>query len=241
MISFENMAHRRTPLVIAHRGASAAARENTLEAFERAIEMGADAIEFDVRRTADGVIVVHHDAGIAGTDTVIAQATLEEVRQAAQSQGCQMPTLDETLHVCAGRIALDIELKEGGYEKDVCRAVREHYDLSSVIFKSFDDVTVSRLKAVEPPATVGLLIGDAPRTVFRDLFPGARLRRCRADFVSPHWRLVRFGFIHRMHRLGMPVLVWTVDDLSLAESLAKKGVAGIITNMPDTIRSLILQ
>jgi glycerophosphoryl diester phosphodiesterase len=240
VIWFEDLIHRRTPLVIAHRGASAVARENTLEAFERAIAMGADAIEFDVRRTADGVIVVHHDAGIAGTDTVIAQATLEEVRQAALSHGYRVPTLDETLRACARRIALDIELKEGGYERDISQAVREYYDLSGVVFKSFDDVSVARLKEAEPTAIVGLLIGQNRRMIWRDFFPGRRLRRCRADFVSPHWRLVRFGFVRRMRRMRMPVLVWTVDDALLAGILLKKGVAGIITNVPDRIRPAIV-
>ena len=239
MISFEDLIHRRTPLVIAHRGASAVARENTLEAFELAIEMGADVIEFDVRRTGAGVIVVHHDAGIAGTDTVIAQATLGEVRQAAQSQGYQVPTLDDALRLCADRIALDIELKEGGYEAEIIRTAFQYYDLRHVIFKSFDDATVRRLKEAEPKAIVGLLVGDSPRMAMQDLFPVNRLRACRADFVSPHCRLVKFGFMRRMRRMRMPVLVWTVDDVSSAEKLAQEGVAGIITNTPDKIRSAL--
>lgn len=243
MISFSDISDRNAPLVIAHRGASTAARENTIEAFNKAIEMGADAVEFDVRRTADNVLVIHHDESVTGSHIAIARSTYDQLLRDSEAQQFRIPTLEEALKTCCGRIAVDIELKEQGYEREVHNVVRKYYDTSHAAFKSFRDGSVARLRQLEPTAAVGLLVGASPpASIIRrlhDIFPSGRLRRCGASFVCPHWRLLKFGFLQRMRRLKMPVLVWTVDDEALARGLIEKGAAGIITNRPEMIRRLI--
>ena len=102
-------------LVIAHRGASVLARENTLEAFQKAIDLRADMIEFDVRRTQDRHYVIHHDPHIAGKP--LNEMTLREVREIARTLDFHVPELEEVLALTRGKIGLDIELKEEGYEQ----------------------------------------------------------------------------------------------------------------------------
>jgi glycerophosphoryl diester phosphodiesterase len=241
MISFRGLAERETPLIIAHRGASRAAHENTLEAFRLAIAMGADAIECDVRRTADGVLVIHHDPAIGRNPLSIAGSAYNHLAQAARDEYFELATLQQTLEMCAGHIALDVELKEMGHERQTLDLVRTYYDPSNVLFTSFRDATVLKLKTLAPDAVAGLLLSAAPlpallKTQSRYSVTG-RLRRCRADLVAPHWRRLRRGFLHRMHRLQIPVVAWTVDDPGRARKLAGAGVAGIISNVPDLIRS----
>jgi len=247
---------RKSPAVIAHRGASLSHPGNTLAAFAAAIEAGADAIEFDVRRTLDGALVVHHDptlepAGEGRADALsLASCTLEEVRAHGRTVGVEIPTVEEVLGLCARRIAIDVELKEEGYEKDLVSLVARHYEPANAVFKSFRDAAVSAIKRQGTGFLAGLLVGDgrpgpAPTGV-RDLFFGARLGilaarllRCQADFVSPHVSIIRRSFMARMKRDGRPVFVWTVDDPGEALRLAGEGVDAIVTNDPRTIRDAL--
>src|SRR6266568_827837 len=101
-------------MVAAHRGVASGAAENTIEAFTNAIDVGADMIEFDVRRTRDGELIAFHDAFVGGTP--VNGLTRDDIEVAA---GVRPPLLAEVLRVCAGRIRLDVELKEDGYVRDV--------------------------------------------------------------------------------------------------------------------------
>ncbi len=227
-------------LIIAHRGASKAERENTLEAFEAAVAMGADGIEFDVRRTIDGAFVVHHDPTIDGASSPLCEQTYDDADKAASAAGFHLPTLEETLSVCRGRIALDIELKEEGYERDVVPFIRGRVDVGDVVITSFNDVSVRETKSLWPEVRAGLILGVEPPVSLTvrlsELYPLKRLRECRADFVAAHFRLLKFGFVRRLRSAGYPVWCWTVDDPHTAKRLIDNGVSGIISNTPDKLR-----
>ncbi|UCD63917.1 MAG: glycerophosphodiester phosphodiesterase [Candidatus Zixiibacteriota bacterium] len=242
VLDFNSSVQSRRPVIIAHRGASKAKRENTLEAFEAAIEMGADAIEFDVRRTRDGVYVVHHDPAVASSDTLIADSNYIDIDNLARKQGFHIPTLEEALSACQGRIGLNIELKEEGYEGDVVPFIRERVEAASAVITSFNDNSVKQTASAWPEVRTGLILGvDSPasvRTRISELFPENRLRRCGADFVAAHHRLIRFGFLKRMLSAGYPVWVWTVDDPARTRALIRQGASGIITNVPDQLRGI---
>lgn len=243
MISFASLASRTSPLIIAHRGASEQARENTTAAFESAIALGADAIECDIRRTACGTIVVHHDPVVPGSSVPIALQSFVDVNRIARKSGYEIPTLAQVVAQCAERVALDVELKETGYEEAVVEVVSIRYSYDQVIFKSFKDQTVARIHRMENRVHVGLLIG-APRTVaFRsratDIAIERRLSQCGATFVAPHWARLRFGFMRKMRSLGMPVVVWTVDRPAMARLLIRKRVAAIVTNVPDRMMAVV--
>ncbi|MBD3257363.1 glycerophosphodiester phosphodiesterase [candidate division GN15 bacterium] len=240
MRSFTDLSLFDNPFIIAHRGSSVRETENTPAAFEAAIEDKADAVELDVRRTADNVLVVHHDPAVTGTTKTIADMTVDEVRDAGRAAGVDVPTLAEVVALCRGRIALDVESKEAGYEAEVAAVLTAHFDPEHILFTSFHDTSVRRLKELVPDARAGLLLGaPPPRTVgqrMSEAFPAARVRRSRCDVVLPIWHLMRLGVIPRLRRQKMPVIVWTVDEPRIARQAIRRGALGIITNDPLTIR-----
>src|SRR5580693_1649171 len=125
------------PLVIAHRGASRDAPANTPAAFEAAIALGADAVELDVRRTADGVLVVHHNASRRGVPlTLLTYSALVRLSRH------EPPTFDAVLDLCAGRIALDVEIKEAGYEVEVIEAASSRFPRDRLLYTSFEEAVI---------------------------------------------------------------------------------------------------
>jgi len=232
------------PLIIAHRGAGhhgpgADVVENTLGAFRRAIDIGANGIELDVRRTIDNVLVVHHNKRIRNASGSIADMTFRQATVLAARRGYEIPTLEQALELCAGKIALDIELKESGYEKDVADLVRRYFSPPDAVFTSFADATVAALKSEAPEYKAGLLVGARARRARR--FPRQRLESCGADFVAAHWLIIRKGFARRMIEAGYPIYAWTVNNPAIAGRLARKGVAGIISNAPENIMAALKQ
>jgi glycerophosphoryl diester phosphodiesterase len=224
-----------TPVIIAHRGASyLAEHENTLEAFQLAIDIGADYVEFDIRRTKDKKLIVVHDADIGGN--LYRDLTYDEVCELTAPLNYNIPLLIDVLKLCQGRIKLDIELKEGGYEKQVVMLVRDMFHYDQFLMKSFDDNVVARIKMIDPNIKTGLLIGmetaDAKRR-FNEYFPERRLKLCNADFVSPYFSLATGEFIHRMRRHKKGVYIWTVNGIKNIEKYIHRKPDGIITDMPD--------
>lgn len=244
MVDFTNLKKLGRPVVIGHRGAPEEAHENTLASFEKAITLGVDAVEFDVRRTADGVLVVHHDPRVSRKTPRISKSSWAETQEAAISRGYEIPTLEQVAELCAGRVSLDVELKETGYEAEVVEVVLRRFDPKHVMFKSFREISVKKMCAMEPSLFAGLLLGYrielARGSGFKKkISPLARVERTGARFVAPPWRLARKGFIRRMHEAGLPVFAWTVNDLRVARRLIRQNVAGMITNRPEKIASVL--
>jgi len=218
---------------VGHRGASALAPENTLPAFELAVELGCDMIEFDVL-VANGAVVVAHDARHAGAPGTV--------------------TLDEALRFFAERlpgVGLQVDLKRRGIEAAVVEALRRHGVYERAWASTFDAGSVRRLAVVAP---------DLPRsyTLPRDRFSiskrrafapvvrsaltslgaslpsrlAALLERSGARAFTLHHSVASAEAIARAHELGVPVYVWTVDEPGLAQRLVDAGADGIITNDP---------
>ncbi len=221
--------------IIAHRGASHLAnRENTMESFEIAIKLKADMVEFDVRQTKDGELVVFHDSTF--NEMPIAWQTYDEMQKAAAENHFEIPKLIDVVKLCHGRIRMDVEIKESGFEDKVVKLLTENADYDEYSIKSFKDEVVSRIERLDSRIITGLLIGKkdaSPWKLLKQYFPERRLHDCGADFVSPAGRLVTGGFLRRMQRKGYPVLVWTVNDKKKMLKFMRMGVDGIITDKPD--------
>lgn len=224
-------------MVIAHRGASAlASHENTLEAFQIAIDIKADMVEFDVRRTSDNVLVAYHDTAIDGKK--IGDLTYNRINDIAKKSGYRVPTLEEVLELCKGKIHLDIELKESGYEKTVVEMIKRNFGYSEFSIKSFKDRVSYNVKNIDPRIKTGLLVGKYKAGFgvrLNEYFPIRRMKRCKADFVSPHYLLCTCEFVSRMKRKRIPVYVWTVNDERIMKKLLRLHVDGIITDRPDIL------
>jgi len=230
------------PLVIAHRGASGTLPENTLPAYELAVQQRADMIEIDLHRTRDGETVVAHDEDLAGLGGrgEIAEATLAEVRALDAGNGARVPTLDEVLDTFGARIPFNLELKRGrradyaGLESAALAAVESRGLLDRTLFSSFYDPVLARLRALSPAARIALLL--SPRNPERPL---ERARSVAAEAVNPSVFLTTPALVEAAHAEGLAVFVFTVDAEDDMRRLLDLGVDGIFTNFPARLRALV--
>lgn len=212
------------PLWVAHRGASREHRENTLEAFRRAVELGADAIELDVHTTRDGAVVVHHDFDVAAPEgpMAIATAPLATIRAIDLGGGARVPTLDEVFDAVGGGAELLVELKGRGIAATVVEGLLRHRDAYAV--HSFDHLAIERVAARWPAVRRGLLFDEAPSDL-----QGSVARTGAHDFW-PRGDLATSALVSEAHALGLRVIAWTVNDPSHARELTARGVDGLCTD-----------
>lgn len=236
-----------TPMVVAHRGASKAQRENTLAAFLAARELGAAMVELDVRRTADGVLVVHHDPATheAGGDRVIARTLAADLPP-------HVPTLHDALEACAGmEVNVEIKCLPGEPDHDPSLAVVEQTvelllargDAHRMLVSSFDRSAIERVHKLEPGLRTGFLYSVPSFPPLPPVGDEATIVREMADAghvaLHPHRRAVTPLLCRLAHERGMAVNVWTVDDPDEMRALASAGVDAIITNVPDVARAAL--
>lgn len=222
-------------MLYAHRGASADAPENTLAAFRLAREQGADGIELDVRRSADGDLVVHHDAALRD-GRVIRETPTAELPDA-------VPSLAAALDACEG-VVVNVEIKNSPFDPDhdpertladdVVALLRARDGRDQVLVSSFDLATVDRVRALADVATAFLTYVDPV---------GADAVALAADrghvAIHPHEGTVDAAFVALAHGAGLAVNVWTVDDPARILALAEAGVDGIVTNVPAKAREVL--
>jgi glycerophosphoryl diester phosphodiesterase len=227
--------------VIAHRGASGRLPENTLPAYELAVELHADMIEIDLHLTRDGAIVVAHDEDLAGLGGrgEIADASLAQVRALDAGGGERVPVLSEVLDRFGPRIPFNLELKCGrrgaypGLEAAVLEAVELRGLLARTLFSCFAEPVLARLRALAPAARLALLL--APGRAQR---PVERARALGAEAVNPWFGLVSSELVEQAHGAGMRVYPYTVDDPGEMRRLLELGVDGLFTNHPERLRAL---
>jgi glycerophosphoryl diester phosphodiesterase len=232
----------RDKLIIAHRGAPSYARENTNESFEKAMGLGADMIEFDVRRTKDNILIAYHDEMIQGHS--IKDLTYEENSQMARNLGFHIPTVEEVLKWSRGKIRLDVELKEEGYEKEIVELLTGYFGEDQFVITSFNDDSLRVIKERYPDIKTGLILGRkipfySILTRFQEFFPMKRCKKAKVDFLVAHLKLLRVGFLERARRSHLPVFVWTVNaEETISRLLHDRRVYAIITDKPDLAVSL---
>lgn len=226
------------PLISAHRGGLGADGLPAAERYRQAIALGVDFVEFDVRRTRDGVTVICHDER-----TLSGRAVRDfAYRELIDELGFEALTFEEHLDVAAGRVGLHLDLKEPGYEADVVRAALSCCAVEKLVITS-GDAAVRAIKREFPQVRAGLTVGEdltgvsswlKPRVRLSELFPRGRLERCHADFVAVHQQLAGLTVLSYCERAGIPAWVWTVDDESAIERFVRdRRVAALVTNRPD--------
>ena len=222
--------------VIAHRGASDAVPENTVEAFLLARELGADWVELDARLSADGVVVVHHDAHLPD-GRLLTDLTLEEMPDGVAS-------LAEALEACDG-MGVNIEIKnlpdDPDYDEDhavvdaVAGLAQAYLGPERTIVSSFNIDSVDRMHRVDPSLPCAWLF-------FQMTDPVSVVDRAVAHemaAIHPFDNLVDAAMVRRAHAAGLAVNVWTVDDPERMAALVAMGVDGICTNVPDVCRRIV--
>jgi glycerophosphoryl diester phosphodiesterase len=244
-----------TTLISAHRGGLVVDGVPAVERYRRAIELGVDFVEFDVRETRDRKMVIYHDDRTASGRDVRGLT----YRELAAEIGPEAMTFDDLLDVAAGRVGLHLDLKETGYafneshpgraraQAEVVRAVLDRSPRERMVITS-GDAAIRTIKEQFPDVRAGLSIGEeidhlAPwmklRVRMSELFPRGRLERCHADFVAVHQQLARLTVLRYCKSQGVDAWVWTVDDEpGIARFLADPRVTTLITNRPEVATRL---
>ena len=237
--------------VVAHRGASGHAPENTMAAFRRAVEMGARFIETDLHLTRDARVVAIHDPTLDRTTTghgLVDLMPLKEVRaldagmwfgsRSAESfAGEHVPTLDEILRFARERdIIFFLEIKSDstwGVEHAVVAALRDTGEAARVIILSFDPATLVSVNRLDQTMMTGYLC-EHPSTdlVERTVRAGARQIAPRGDLVTP-------ALIKKAHEAGLQVVTWTINEPDQMRRLIAAGVDGIMSDYPDRLVSVL--
>jgi|HigsolmetaAR203D_1030402.scaffolds.fasta_scaffold02209_8 glycerophosphoryl diester phosphodiesterase len=234
------------PVIFAHRGASAYCPENTMSAFRKAVELGADGIETDVRMTRDGRIVCIHD-GVLGR-TVSGNEPVRELAWAELSErdaggwfgpefaGERVPTLEELMELAEGHdLILNIELKGGSdmpaeLPAQVARIVRKYGWLRKTVISSFHHPALAAIRAEEPELETAILYDGHLDKPWDAAFAVS------ARTIHPSYGDATETMIRSSHAHGCKVNVWTVNDPELARRLIAYGADGIITDVPDLVR-----
>lgn len=223
--------------VMAHRGASAAAPENTLEAFRLARSLGADWVELDARRTADGRLVVHHDAELAD-----GRAICRVPRADLPATVCD---LDEALDACTG-MRVNIEIKNIPGEPDfdptdvvatqVVALVARRGAHDDVLVSCFHRATIDLVQRIEPTIATAML-GYGPTTSWAEWADDLAASGHRA--IHPWYPMIDAAAVDAVHASGMEVNVWTVNDPAHMVELLRHGVDGLCTDVPDAARRVL--
>jgi glycerophosphoryl diester phosphodiesterase len=234
-------------LKIAHRGASGYAPENTMAAFRLAAEMGAKFIETDLQLTRDAKIVAMHDATVDRTTNGrgrISKMSLVELRgldagvkflsvDGKSYKGERVPTLDEILQFArTADVTFYLEMKESqgwGFEQSLVGALRRADAMNRVVIMSFDADVLATVRRIEPALATGFLC-EKPTTqlIEKAVALGVKQFLPRADRISPE-------LIAAAHRVNLPVVVWTVNEIEDMQAVIALGVDGIISDYPDRL------
>ena len=222
----------RQVLRIGHRGAAGHAPENTLVAIQKGIALGVDFVEIDVRRTADGVLVVLHDETVNRTTNGkgrVDRLTLQEVKTFNAGNGEHIPTLEEVLKVAAGRAGLMLELKVKGVAQQTVESVREAGFSAPVIYASFLHDELTYVRSIDPEASLMVLFGRLPHA------PVARAMEYRPSHVGLRRDTATRRLVDALHRADLLVFVYTSDSFGDIQHALSVGVDGVISNFPERI------
>jgi glycerophosphoryl diester phosphodiesterase len=234
-----------SPVIFAHRGASAYAPENTLAAFQEAIQRGVKAVEFDVKLSADNQVVIIHDQTVDRTTDghgKVSELKLEEMRRLDAGawfdqafKGQRIPTLEEVFAAFADRLVMNVELTNYATPQDllvenVCELVARFGLESRILFSSFFPSNLEKAARLLPEVPRGLLISP--------LLKGLKARWWgwrQADYqsVHPFFMDVRKGWVKQIHQRKKFVFVWTVNSADRMRRLQRMGVDGIFTDDPS--------
>jgi glycerophosphoryl diester phosphodiesterase len=219
--------------IIGHRGAPKEARENTLEAFKKALEMGVDVVEMDVRKTKDGKLVAFHNETLAGRR--IGKLNFTELNQIAAKENYTVPTFEEVLKLAYRKSQVEIEIKALGYEVDVVEAAMRILGPEGFSIISFNFSSINRVKSKNPKIRTGLVLGFKGKQLFQTLNFLTRQKslKNKIDFIVIHKILWQAGMTKLLPKY-LPIIVWPADKPKFINKLLKNPrIYGLTSNRPD--------
>ncbi len=215
--------------IVAHRGGKGEVAENTIKAMRHALEVGADAIEVDLRQTKEGALILLHDPDfkrVAGVDARPGDLELSWIKERIRIFGSEpVPTLEEVLETVNGRVPLFLEIKEEGIEERVVEAICKAGAGRWCVIISFFESVIKNAKALDPSLHTGLIYNRLPHKV-------EEARALGATFILPRYDLLTSETIALAHKNRLKAITWTVDDVELLMRLVSYGIDGVATDYP---------
>lgn len=213
-------------LVLGHRGAPSFAPENSMESFARALAVGADGFEFDVRLSGDNKLVIVHGPRLSRR--AVSASSYQQLR--ATRQGAGLCLLEDVLREF-GHAWLDIELKAAGIEHRVLELAARHCRPGRYVLTSFSRSVVARVGQLDRKTPVGWLLKRPVRpALWKDL---------RLDYLAPHYTALRRSLVQAARRDAIPLITWTANSPRVIRRAVDLGAAVIISDFPDLARNFI--
>ncbi|MFX0188312.1 MAG: glycerophosphodiester phosphodiesterase [Candidatus Hodarchaeota archaeon] len=234
-------------IIIGHRGANSVAPENTLKSFQKAIDLGADYIEFDIHMSKDGEIVVMHDSNtfaITGHKGLINRMTIEELKRLDCGDGEQIPTLRETIKLAKGKIGLQIEIKAKDLVDRMVEILREEDLIATSLISSFQHAELLKVKKIEPKLKVATLEPTITGWSNDWSYLGGIINkaiRYNSYAIHPRYQLVTKQFIDFAHNNDLKINIWTLNSKATMKKFIKMGVDGIITDDISKAKEILKQ
>jgi glycerophosphoryl diester phosphodiesterase len=231
----------KTVSISAHKGGSESQAEPaTYAAYELSLSCGAEYVEFDIRKTRDGVLVAYHDARAGHTGPELRELTYPEL---CARVSYAVPKIADLMELLGGKVTGHLDLKETGYEEEIIKLALGTFGAGNFVATTLEDVSVARIKQAFPGVRAALSLGRSLEHVpksqrasvrLRELFPLRRIRACGADWVAVNHKLARRGVLSQCQRHGIGAMVWTVDEDSLIDRfITDQRVDVLITNRPE--------
>ena len=218
-------------LNIAHRGYTRDWPGNTVEAIEAAIKLGVDAVEVDVQETRDGGFVLAHDSIIAGQ--AIREMTLGEVMGLDVGEGCRVPTLEEALDLCRGRVGVVLEFKEVRSLGRIIEVIQGSAGEEEVGICSFDAELLMRVRNIKAGIRLGLIVDAPPEN------PEVVLATLGCEVIGVRSLHITRGLVERVRASGRKVFGWGVEDPNGISTLLELGVDGVVSDFPDVVKGIL--
>ena len=220
--------------IISHRGrTSKKSIDNTIQSVTNAIDLEVDMVEVDVRKTKDSQIICFHDSEIEGA--LIKDLNYSDIIKI----NAQIPTLEQILWSSKGKISIEVELKESGYEADVIAMVLDYFNYDEFVLKSFNYLTIKNVKEIDKRIYTGLLLGsdytmEQLKVILYESFTFDKFLLSQADFSSAYYKIFMAGYLFKFVNQRVPIQVWTVNDEDSIRSLINLELHSVVTDIPET-------
>lgn len=216
---------------VGHRGARAYEPENTLLSFKKAMELGVDAVELDVRKTKDNEIVVIHDADVKRTtngEGLVSELTLKEIQGFVADKDQRVPTLEEVLNLVDDKVKVFIEIKETGFEAKLLELLEKTGLKKNVVLVSFLEDTLRKVRQLDAQIETGLIYAKHKNPLKAAL-------ELKVQWLLSFYRFAHEANVQKAHEKGLKILVWTVNTTNEIAKMRAKGIDGIASDKPDLL------
>ena len=224
-----------SPLIVSHRGKiNLGSPENVLIGIQEAIDVGVDMVEFDIRRTKDDFLVCHHDPTVNGK--MVSDLNFNELKKVKKT----ICKLEEVLDICKDKVGVNLEIKEIGFEDKIVEELTANFSYDNFFVTSFSSLVLRKIKKLDCKIKTGLLVGNAINLqVFYKIIKEAIFMTdfyySKADFISPFYKIYEIGLMKRFENLGIPIQLWTVNDLVFLKDLINSDIQSIVTDVPEKL------